>query len=101
MDFTPLDANIQSYYTGCEVSWNSEKSARLKAQRGASFEEMLSWPILAVKASPSRSHQDIIYLVHDDYVWLVPCVKVGARVFLKTAFPDRRHTKLWKEKRSE
>lgn len=100
MDDIPLDANIQTYYTGLEVVWDPEKSAWLKLHRGASFEEIIFWKFLGIDVSPSRPHQDILYVHRDEYVWLVPCVEQEKIVFLKTAYPSRRHTKLWREKRN-
>ena len=35
------------------------------------------------------------------YVWVVPCVVEGKYIFLKTMFPSRKYTKMFKSKTGE
>ena len=84
---------IQSYYNGLRIEWDSEKSAQLKETRGVSFEEIVLARLLKVIEHPARPHQELILLLHEDYVWVVPCVIGITEVFLKTVFPGRKYTK--------
>ena len=91
----PLDLYIHSYYTGKDIQWDQAKNDRLKSERGASFEEIVLWRLLAVIVHPQRPAQRIILLLQGDYVWAVPCVVGETNVFLKTLFPNRKYTRLW------
>ena len=79
-----------------EIAWNPLKSERLKKTRGASFEEIIHAELLAVKEHPSRPHQKILLFKFKDYVWVVPFVEREGEIFLKTLFPSRKYTKMWR-----
>lgn len=79
-----------------EVRWNLLKSERLKKTRGASFEELIRAKLLAVKQHPSRAHQQIMLFEHQGYVWVVPFVETRDEIFLKTLFPSRKYTQLYR-----
>ncbi len=81
------------------VRWNLLKSERLKRTRGASFEELIRSKLIAVKRHPSRAHQQMMLFEHKGYLWVVPFVETGDEIFLKTLFPSRKYTQLWKEGR--
>ena len=78
------------------IRWDDDKSARLKAQRGIGFKELTASPFLALLTHPSRSSQYYLLFEVRGYVWVAPCVNRGDDLFLKTAFPSRKYTKLWK-----
>lgn len=80
-----------------EIRWNVLKSERLKKTRGVSFEEILRAKLLAVKKHPERKEQSIMIFQHQGYVWLVPYVMDGKDFFLKTLYPSRKYTKLYKK----
>lgn len=78
--------------------WNSVKSARLKKTRGVSFEELLErGRLLEVRQHPSRVLQDIALFEYQGYVWVVPYVARGGERFLKTLYPSRKYTRLFRE----
>jgi hypothetical protein len=100
MDDSPLDLNIHSYYTYFTVTWDQDKSDAIKRARGYGFAEIVEWPFLVVVAHPTRDNQELILVVNDGYVWAVPAVIRLKEVFLKTAFPSRRYTKIWRQRKS-
>jgi len=78
-------------------SWNPEKNAQLKANRGVSFENV----VLAIESgglldvvehpNPTRYPNQGVYVVAiGAYVYLVPHVEEADYVFLKTIFPSRK-----------
>ena len=80
-----------------DLRWNSLKSERLKRTRGASFEELLQSRLIAVKQHPKRGHQHLLLFEHRGYVWVVPYVETEQGMFLKTLFPSRKYTKLYRQ----
>jgi len=79
-----------------ELRWNLLKSERLKRTRGASFEDLVQSRLVAVKRHPKKPHQNIMLFEYRGYIWVVPFVASGNEVFLKTLFPSRKYTKLYK-----
>jgi hypothetical protein len=78
------------------LHWSSEKSEELKLIRGLSFEEILQAELIGVTVHSSRANQMLIFFKFNDYIWVVPCVVGEEDVFLKTLFPSRKHTRLWR-----
>ena len=79
------------------IRWNSEKSHSLKADRGVSFEEVLSaisqGSLIAVMDHPGRAkygHQRMLVVAIRDYAYLVPYVESENEIFLKSIMPSRR-----------
>ena len=79
------------------ISWNLVKSARLKRARGASFEDLIGAKLIAVKRHPKREDRNIMLFEYRRYVWIVPYVESENEIFLKTLYPSRKYTKLYKE----
>jgi uncharacterized DUF497 family protein len=79
-----------------EYRWDEEKSELLKEARGASFEDITDSRLIAILKHPSRANQRLILFDHEDYVWVVPCVVEEKYYFLKTLYPSRKYTKLFK-----
>ena len=79
------------------LNWNSEKNEILKRERGISFEEIAylieSGQIIGIEENPKRSNQKLYILEIDNYVIVVPFVENETEIFLKTAFPSRKHAK--------
>ncbi len=80
--------------------WNEAKNERLKQERGVSFEEIvthiLQGDLLLVKEHPNQERypgQQMLVVLMDDYVYLVPSVQQDNVVFLKTIFPSRKETR--------
>jgi hypothetical protein len=81
------------------ITWNLVKSARLKRAREASFEDLLAAKLIAVKRHPKKEIQHILLFEHKGYIWIVPYVESENEIFLKTLYPSRKYTKLYKEGR--
>ena len=79
-----------------EFRWNELKSARLKRTRGVSFEEITQWRVIDVVGHPTRSDQRIVLFERKHYVWVAPCVQNGDVLFLKTLYPSRKYTRLYR-----
>lgn len=80
-----------------DFRWDPLKNEWPKQTRGLSFEAIIRATLVSVRSHPTRGNQKLLYFELNDYIWVVPCVKRGDEVFLKTAFPSRKHTKLWAE----
>lgn len=82
------------------ISWNAEKNALLKAERGVSFEDVvfhiMAGDILDTFDHPNQKRyrgQQIHAIVIEEYVYLVPFLESDEEVFLKTIIPSRKATK--------
>lgn len=80
--------------------WNEEKNEQIKAERGVSFEEVITaiseGRILAHYSHPNSrkySGQTIYVIEVNNYAYLVPCVEDDEKLFLKTIIPSRKATK--------
>ena len=82
-----------------EYKWNPLKSERLKRTRGVSFEEIISAKLIDIQDSHSRRGQKLLLYEYKNYIWLVPCVQNGDAVFLKTLYPSRKYTKIYRRER--
>ncbi len=80
-----------------EIKWSLLKSERLKKTRGVSFEEIIQTKLIAVKRHPKRTHQNIMLFEYQGYVWVVPYAMEGRDIFLKTLYPSRKYTKIYKK----
>ena len=79
-----------------EIRWDLSKSEKLKTERGVSFEEIIQDKLIAVMEHPTRGHQSVLLFERKGYIWAVPYVTRGHKFFLKTMFPSRKYTKIWK-----
>ncbi|MER2533906.1 MAG: toxin [Rhizobiaceae bacterium] len=82
------------------IDWSSDKNAELKLRYGFGFERVLvalaEDGFLDERAHPNAArygHQRQLVVDIDGYVWIVPFVAEGERVFLKTMFPSRKATR--------
>ena len=80
--------------------WDPEKNARLKAERGVSFEEVILQigrgevlDILEHQDQEKYEGQRIFVIRIKDYAYLVPFVEDEHQVVLKTIIPSRKATK--------
>lgn len=82
-----------------EMRWDDEKNARLKAERGFGFEDVVEaldeGGLLGDEKNPSqgRANQRILYVRIGDYAVAVPYVRDENCLFLKTAFLSRKATR--------
>ena len=87
------------------VAWDQEKNERLLATRGIGFEEVIN-AIFEGKTITVLRHQNVkrypnqcLFVINiDDYAYVVPFVEDKEKVFLKTIYPSRKHTKFYIEK---
>lgn len=79
-----------------EVRWSLLKSERLKRTRGVSFEEILRAKLVAVQKHPKKEHQKVMLFEYKEYIWVVPYVERGDEIFLKTLYPSRTYTKIYR-----
>jgi hypothetical protein len=84
-----------------KIKWDEDKNKLLKEERGVSFEEILDSTLLGVEKHRTRKNQMVLLYEYKKYVWVVPCVIEDKYIFLKTAFPSRKYTKLFKSKKGE
>ena len=82
------------------IRWNADKSRSFKAERGVSFEEVLSaisqGGLLSVMDHPNRAkygHQKMLVVRIQDYAYLVPYVESEKEIFLKSIMPSRKATR--------
>lgn len=80
-----------------QIRWNKLKSRRLKLTRGVSFEEILRERFVKFQAHPRFPHQRYMLFERKGYVWAVPFVADGKGFFLKTLFPHRKFTRLYRQ----
>ncbi|MEK9179778.1 MAG: BrnT family toxin [Patescibacteria group bacterium] len=79
--------------------WDEQKNTKLKNERGISFElalgAILSDNLISVERNPSSKHSNqFMYIIKmNNYCYLVPFVKHGKKIFLKTIIPSRKATK--------
>jgi uncharacterized DUF497 family protein len=81
-------------------AWDDEKNAKLKAERGIGFEDIVFHiergdllDILAHQNPERYGGQRIFVVRREDYAYLVPFVEDEQTVFLKTIIPSRKATK--------
>jgi len=81
-------------------AWDDEKNAKLKAERGIGFEEVVfhieHGDLLDTVDHPNPTRyacQRMFVVRRDDYVYLVPFVEDKHTMFLKTIIPSRKATK--------
>jgi uncharacterized DUF497 family protein len=81
-------------------AWDDEKNAKLKAERGIGFEDVVfhieRGDLLDTVDHPNPSRyagQRMFIVRREDYVYLVPFVEDENTMFLKTIIPSRKATK--------
>ncbi len=81
------------------LNWNPKKNELLKRERGIAFEEIAylieSKQIIGIEENPGRPNQKMYILEIENYAILVPFIENDKEIFLKTAFPSRKYTKLY------
>jgi hypothetical protein len=82
-----------------EIKWSSLKSERLKRTRGVSFEEIITAKLVDILSHPLRENQKLMLFEYKSYIWIVPFMDKGDEIFLKTLYPSRKYTKVYKKRR--
>ncbi len=87
------------------LNWNPEKNEILKKTRDISFEEIAllieAGDILDVLDNRGHQGQFIYILEIETYAVVVPFIETDDEIFLKTAFPSRKFTKLYIERENK
>ena len=80
--------------------WDSAKNAKLKAERGISFEDIVFYIAQGFEVDvfehPNQSKypgQLVSVVLVEDYAYLVPYIESDSTLFLKTIIPSRKATK--------
>ena len=79
-----------------QIRWDVLKNERLKKARGASFEDLINSKLIKIMKNPKRVNQNIMLFEYKKYIWVVPFVEEKDYYFLKTLFPSRKYTKMFK-----
>lgn len=82
--------------------WNIEKNTLLKDERGVCFEDVVAQiyenNVLDIIKHPNEEkypEQKIYIILLQNYVHMIPFVKDGNEIFLKTIVPSRKMNKLY------
>src|SRR3989338_4516528 len=93
---------------GVTFEFDIEKNRVLKRDRGISFEEIIllidEGNLLDVVEHPNRlkyGNQQIYVVDVEGYAYLVPFVREGNTIFLKTIYPSRKATREYLAKRED
>lgn len=80
--------------------WNPDKNDQLRKAQGIGFEDIVfhieAGDLINTIEHPNRErypHQQILVVVVESYIYLVPFVETESIVFLKTIIPSRKATK--------
>ncbi|MBI4991516.1 toxin [Candidatus Gottesmanbacteria bacterium] len=87
------------------IEYDKEKDTLIKKNHGISFEQVIS----AIKRTknvvtiehPNKQkygHQKIFLVEIGKYIFVIPYVEDEEKIFLKTAFPSRKYTKIYLKK---
>ena len=82
-------------------AWDPDKNARLSAEWGLSFEQIVAEIEMhgvlddVENPNPAYPHQRVLFVAVDGYAVAVPYVTDGETKFLKTAFHSRRATRIY------
>jgi len=79
--------------------WNEEKNTLLYKERDVSFEDVIfalkNDKLLDIILSPTHEGQKCFVVEIHSYAYVIPYVHVEAgKIFLKTIYPSRKHTKI-------
>lgn len=87
-----------------QFEWSEEKNRQLQAERGICFEDIViaihENKLLDVVKHPNQTkYPDQLLYIGElmDYIYMVPFVKEGETIFLKTIIPSRKLRKMYKE----
>ena len=88
-----------------EFDWSPTKNAELKERHGFGFERILialaEGALLDNRTHPNSDrygHQRQLIVEINSYAWVVPFIRSGNEMFLKTMFPSRKATRKYLEK---
>ncbi len=87
-----------------EFVFDPEKNRKLIKERNISFEEIICLisenkivDVIAHYNQQKYGKQKIYLIDVEDYLYLVPFEESEDKIYLKTIFPSRKHTKLYRK----
>lgn len=85
-----------------ELEWDEQKNKILQETRNISFERINvaieEGGLLRILRHPNKdyfSHQHLLLVLIEKYVYVVPAIPTDNGFFLKTAYPSRKYTKIF------
>ncbi len=91
-----------------KFDWNPEKNEWLKAERSISFEDIALllteghlWRVMDHPNKEKYPNQQVFLVPVDGYIYFVPFVMDGDAFFLKTAIPNRKATRDYRNELEE
>jgi uncharacterized DUF497 family protein len=80
------------------LDWDNEKNDWLIKTRGISFEMCQAaleqgCLVANIPSAHPRTHQKKLYILINNYVYIVPYVEDEQKIFFKTIYPSRKATK--------
>ena len=89
-----------------QYDWDSKKNDFIKANRGISFEAIIvhlgRGDIWKVTDHPDQARypgQSILFVIVDDYIYMVPLEIRGDTLWLVTIIPSRKATRQYREEK--
>ncbi len=86
------------------IEWSTEKNNFLLKERNLSFESIVvameTGHLVATYPHPTKLHQKIFEVELDGYIVVVPYIEDDNKIFLKTAFHNRKATQRYKKENS-
>ncbi len=73
------------------------KNERLKKVRGASFEDITGAKLIDIGEHHRKEGQSIMFFEYKNYIWAVPYVEDESHIFLKTLYPSRKYTRIYRK----
>lgn len=91
-----------------KYEWSPEKNEWLKKERNISFEKIIFhlsrgdvWKISNHPDQKNYPGQKIYFVIVEGYIYLVPHIAEKKYIFLKTAIPSRKATKMYKKEQED
>ncbi len=85
------------FHPDTRIVWSSVKSQRLKRTRGVSFEEVLRGVLIDIIDHPNKEDQRLLLIDYREYIFVVPFAEKENEIFLKTLYPCRKYTRIYRE----
>jgi len=89
-----------------QYDWDSKKNDFIKANRGISFEAIIVhlgrgdiWKVTDHPDQDRYPGQSILFVIVDDYIYLVPLEIRGDTLWLVTIIPSRKATRQYREEK--
>lgn len=96
------ERHTKEYNVFVIFNWDAEKNLKLKVERGIQFEDIIvaieSGGLIRKIAHPNKEQyagQELLLVVVEQYVYVVPAVPDEHGYFLKTIYKSRKYTKLF------